>query len=67
MDWQIPKPPLPRCTKQILARRESVRFYCIETKIFIKIEKMNNDVTEGKLVIPKDSVDPPERNCMTED
>jgi biopolymer transport protein ExbD len=62
------KPPLPVLTETDFSN-EGIRRVLLERNkpLFLEIEQMNKDVTEGKLVLPRDTVTARRKKMMTND
>jgi biopolymer transport protein ExbD len=62
------KPPLPTLIETDFSK-DGIRRVLLERNklLFLEIEKMNKDVTEGKLVLPKDTVTARRKSMMTKD
>lgn len=62
------KPPLPKLTETDFSANGIREVLLHRNKnLFLKIDSLNNEVTEGKLDIPKDSVDKRRKRMMTDD
>jgi hypothetical protein len=62
------KPPLPTLIETDFSK-DGIRRVLLERNklLFLEIETMNKDVTEGKLVLPKDTVTARRKSMMTKD
>jgi biopolymer transport protein ExbD len=62
------KPPLPVMTETDFSNEGIRRILLQRNKtLFLEIEKMNKDVTEGTLVLPRDTVTARRKKMMTKD